>query len=94
MKNIEIKNAVSLTEKELQTTNSGVVPLVVHGAFILFQAGMAAGIYEQEKNIEKNKKGYVNQITYPFSYKIRGMCSDGPMLSIIKMPIKSQKPYV
>lgn len=55
MKNIEIKNAVSLTEKELQTTNGGVVPLVVHGAFILFQAGMAAGIYEQEKNIEKNK---------------------------------------
>ncbi|NCA66328.1 class IIb bacteriocin, lactobin A/cerein 7B family, partial [Bacillus cereus] len=48
-KNIEIKNAVNLTEEEIQTTNGGIVPLVVHGAFILFQAGMAAGIYEQEK---------------------------------------------
>lgn len=53
MKNIEIKNTVNLTEKELQTTNGGVVPLVVHGAFILFQAGMAAGIYEQEKKYRK-----------------------------------------
>ncbi|MCU5109888.1 class IIb bacteriocin, lactobin A/cerein 7B family [Bacillus cereus] len=53
MKNIEIKNAVNLTEEELQTTNGGIVPLVVHGAFILFQAGMAAGIYEQEKKYRK-----------------------------------------
>ncbi|ALO79937.1 hypothetical protein XO29_0022 [Bacillus phage phiS58] len=32
-----------------------------------------------KKNIEKNKKGYVNQITYPFSYKIRGMYSNDPI---------------
>ncbi len=41
---------------------------------------MAASIYEQEKYRKKQiKKGYVNQITYPFSYKIRGMYSNDPI---------------
>ncbi|MBU4643024.1 class IIb bacteriocin, lactobin A/cerein 7B family [Bacillus toyonensis] len=53
MKNIEIKNTVNLTEEELQTTNGGILPLVIHGSFILLQAGMAAGIYEQEKKYRK-----------------------------------------
>lgn len=53
MNNIELKNTVQLTKEELQQTNGGILPLIAHGTFILFQAGMAAGIYEMEKKYKK-----------------------------------------